>query len=118
MARRPTVKGMCALHPVKMAIAARAALVGPPMSRTLPITSTDGVLTMSRSIPTVKRWRVSVYWTKPYGTTQWEVRHYYVNTPTRYLASLAARDVILADVGPGRFATRDRVIFSRPRKES
>jgi hypothetical protein len=67
-------------------------------------------------IPKVKTWKASVYWDRPDGTTIREVRHYYVQAPTRRLAWWESRDVILLDVGAEKFLRRDRVTLGVMRK--
>jgi hypothetical protein len=64
---------------------------------------------MSRHIPSVRQWRVTVFWDRPEGTTIRESRCYYVNAPNKRFAWWNARDEILADVGAARFIARDRV---------
>jgi hypothetical protein len=62
---------------------------------------------MSRNIPRVQRWRVTVFWNKPQGTTIAD--SHYVNAPNKRFAWWNARDEILADIGAARFIARDRV---------
>jgi hypothetical protein len=64
---------------------------------------------MSRNIPKVRIWRVTVFWDQPEGTTIRECRHYFVHAPNKRFAWWNARDEILADVGAARFIARDRV---------
>jgi hypothetical protein len=71
---------------------------------------------MSRNIPSVKRWRVSLHWDRPDGTTIRETRHYYVLAPNKRFAWWNAREDILADVGASRFIARDRVTVGLMRK--
>jgi hypothetical protein len=71
---------------------------------------------MSRHIPRVRQWRVTVFWDKPDGTTLRESRSYYVNAPNKRFAWWNARDEILSDVGAERFIARDRVTVGLTRK--
>jgi len=71
---------------------------------------------MSRNIPTVRQWRVTLHWDKPDGTTIRESRCYYVAAPNKRFAWWNARDEILADVGAARFIARDRVSIGLMRK--
>jgi hypothetical protein len=71
---------------------------------------------MSRNIPSVRQWRVTLYWDKPDGTTIREKRHYYVHAPNKRFAWWNARDEILLDVGAARFITRDRVTIGLIRR--
>jgi hypothetical protein len=67
---------------------------------------------MSRNIPSVRRWRISLHWDKPDGTTTRETRHYYTLAVNKRFAWWNARDQILADTGAARFIARDRVTIS------
>jgi hypothetical protein len=71
---------------------------------------------MSRNIPTVKTWRVTLFWDQPDGTTIRESRCYYVAAPNKRFAWWNARDEILADIGAARFIARDRVTVGLVRK--
>jgi hypothetical protein len=64
---------------------------------------------MSRNIPKLRIWRVTVFWDQPAGSTLRETRHYFVHAPNKRFAWWNARDEILADVGAARFIARDRV---------
>jgi hypothetical protein len=69
---------------------------------------------MSRNIPRVCVWRVTVIWHTP----KRERRHYFVHAPNKRFAWWNARDGILADVGAERFIARDCVTVGLTRKES
>jgi hypothetical protein len=71
---------------------------------------------MSRNIPKVRIWRVTVFWDQPDGTTIRESRCYYVNAPNKRFAWWNARDEILQDVGAERFIARDRVTIGLSKK--
>jgi hypothetical protein len=73
---------------------------------------------MSRNIPRVRYWRVTVYWDKPQGTTIKESRSYYVDAPNKRFAFWNARDEILADVGAARYIARDRITVGLARKRT
>jgi hypothetical protein len=71
---------------------------------------------MSRNIPKVRIWRVTMFWDQSDGTTIRERRHYYVHAPNKRFAWWNARDEILADVGAARFIARDRVTIGLVQK--
>lgn len=71
---------------------------------------------MSRHIPQVRVWRVTVFWDQPQGTTTSESRSYYIHAPNKRFAWWNARDEILSDVGAARFIARARVTIGLTRK--
>jgi len=71
---------------------------------------------MSRNIPSVRTWRVTLFWDRPEGSTIRESRCYYVSAINKRFAWWNARDEILADIGAARFIARDRVTIGLTNK--